>query len=88
MIYGVDDSDITFHELVHRWWHDVKEPAGLRPSTIANKRTLINKWILAHIDHRQHAGAVRRADLQNIINRMVDENCCRDWIVDCKKAME
>lgn len=95
LVRGVPDKPITFAELVVKWWKEVKAASGLRPGTQYMYMGIIEKWILPNIDSRMLAQAVRRSDMQNIVNvarkSLKQKSCSHIKMIlseTCKYGME
>lgn len=66
---GCTCQDITWHDLCIKWYHDLIEHSARSTGTKNNIRASLNKWIIGTTDSRIMAKAIRRANLQQIIDK-------------------
>lgn len=68
MVTGEKPKEYTFHQLVREWWNDIKMPSLDRTGTVKAYESIVNKWLLKRTSPLQMAQAVRRSDLQKILD--------------------
>lgn len=73
-IDGIKPRDMTFHQVVIEWFNSVKRPRIKKEGTLNNYRVMINKHILPYIPEEKLCRAVRRADLQECLDRLKGMN--------------
>lgn len=73
-IDGVQVHDIPFAQLVVEWYTDIKKPTIKAVSTRKNWENAINLHLLPYIDPRKMTKAIRRVDMQRVLDRMAGMN--------------
>lgn len=68
-IGGVKPREMTFHDLVIEWFDTFKRPYIRAESTLTNWRNAINNHVLPYFPPYQMVQAVRRADLQQCLDK-------------------